>query len=62
MSQPTTFPRYRIIASRADGSTLECFTWTRSPASGIAHAKREAFAFGHTDLTDFKAVEIEEAR
>lgn len=46
---------YRILADRADGSVLECFTWRKSPEAGIERAKRDALAFGHADLTNFRA-------
>lgn len=46
---------YRILADRADGSVLECFTWRKSPEAGVERAKRDAIAFGHADLTNFRA-------
>lgn len=46
---------YRILADRADGSVLECFTWRKSPEAGIERAKRDAIAFGYDDLTNFRA-------
>ena len=59
MSQaPAPTPRYRILASTPQGKDLECFTWTRDPAAGIARARRDAVAFGRTDLTDFHAEKI----
>ncbi len=52
-------PTYRILADRADGSTLECFTWRRSPDAGIERAKRDAAGFGFADLTNFRAEQVE---
>jgi hypothetical protein len=46
---------YRILADRADGSVLECFTWRKSPEAGIERAKRDAVAFGFAGLTNFRA-------
>lgn len=48
-------PTFRILADRADGSTIECFIWRRSPEAGIERAKRDAVAFGFADLSNFRA-------
>ena len=50
-----SFASYRILADRADGSVLECFTWRKSPEAGIERAKRDAVAFGFAGLTNFRA-------
>ena len=40
---------YRILADRADGSVLECFTWRKSPEAGIERAKRDGEAISPDD-------------
>lgn len=49
---------FLIVADKADGTRFECFHWSRQPEAGIARAKRDAIAFGFTDLTNFRAEEI----
>ena len=36
----------KIFALTANGETIECFTWTRDEASGIARAFADAKAHG----------------
>lgn len=46
--------RYKIIGIRYDGTEDHLFTWTRDPAAGIEHAKREADDLGE-QYRDYRA-------
>lgn len=60
-TETTTTPRlHAILADRANGETLTCFTWRGWPPFGIERAKRQAVEFGFTDLTNFRAVPVED--
>lgn len=51
-------PRFIIIkALTSKGEVIDCFTWTRDEASGIARAEREGSDFGF-DLVEVWAEEI----
>ncbi|MEJ7831288.1 MAG: hypothetical protein WKF79_00095 [Nocardioides sp.] len=50
--------RYKITAAAEDRSRMECFVWTRDPASGVRRAQADARRFGMGHLTDFRAEPI----
>lgn len=50
-------PTFTIFVRTATGEVIEAFTWTRSEASGIARAQREAVDFGH-DVVETWAVAL----